>query len=82
MFIFGSGDTLAGTMGMSAYEVVDAAEPKMSVTINSPHAGQPSSGAGASGKAGLAFQKVYLEGDERWLPVLKMVDANDSKNIE
>src|SRR5262245_28475979 len=56
LFIFGSSDTLAGTMGMSAYRSISGTVPKMTVTINSPHAGQPSSGGGASGKAGLAFQ--------------------------
>ena len=82
LFIFGSSDTLAGTMGMSSYRSVADPTPKMAVTINSGHAGQPSSGGGASGKAGLAWQKVYLEGDERWLPVLKMVNATDSSNVD
>lgn len=82
LFIFGSSDTLAGTMGMSAYRTADAAQPKMAVTVNSGHAGQPSSGGGASGKAGLAFQKVYLEGDERWKPILLMVQATESSNIK
>jgi hypothetical protein len=36
---------------------------------------------GQSGKAGLAFQKVFLEGDERWRPVLMMVKATDAANI-
>jgi hypothetical protein len=82
LFIFGSADTLAGTMGMASYTAVDTSTPKMSVTINSGHAGQPSSGGGDSGKAGLAFQKVYLEGDERWKPILLMVKATDSNNIK
>jgi hypothetical protein len=78
LFIFGSSDTLAGTMGMSAYRSIADTTPKMAVTVNSGHAGQPTSGGGASGKAGLAFQKVYLEGDERWKPILAMIDATDS----
>lgn len=82
LFIFGSSDTLAGTMGMAGYQGVEDGVAKMTVTVNSGHAGQPTSGGGASGKAGLAFQKVYLEGDERWLPILKMVDADDSENID
>jgi hypothetical protein len=81
LFIFGTSDTLAGTMGMSAYRSIDGTVPKMAVTVSSGHAGQPSSGGGASGKAGLAFQKVFLEGDERWLPVLNMIDADDKANI-
>jgi hypothetical protein len=63
---------------MSAYRNVTDATPKMAVTINSGHAGQPTSGGGASGKAGLAFQKVFLEGDERWRPILLMVDSTDT----
>jgi dienelactone hydrolase len=78
LFIFGSSDTLAGTMGMSSYRSIMDPTPKMAVTINSGHAGQPTSGGGASGKAGLAFQKVYLEGDERWKPILLMVDSTDT----
>jgi hypothetical protein len=73
LFIFGSSDSVAGTMGMSAYANVTA--PKMTVTVNSTHAGQPTAGGGDSGKAGLAFQKVYLEGDERWKPILGMIKA-------
>lgn len=82
LFIFGSSDTLAGTMGMGPYTKISGSVPKMTVTIPSGHAGQPSSGGGASGKAGLAFQKVFLEGDERWRPILLMVDATDSANIK
>ena len=78
LFIFGSGDGLAGTMGMSSYRGIAETVPKMAVTISSGHAGQPSSGSGASGKAGLAFQKVFLEGDERWRPILLMIDADDT----
>jgi hypothetical protein len=76
LFIFGSADTLAGTMGVASYDSIPATVPKMSVTVNSGHAGQPSSGAGASGNAGLAFQKVFLEGDERWRPLLLSIKAD------
>jgi hypothetical protein len=65
-------------MGMSSYRSIPDSVPKMAVTVNSGHAGQPSSGGGASGKAGLAFQKVFLEGDERWMPILKMIQATDT----
>jgi hypothetical protein len=81
LFIFGSSDLLAGTMGMSSYRGIMGTVPKMAVTVSSGHAGQPGSGGGKSGEAGLAWQKVFLEGDERWLPILKMVDADDSANI-
>jgi len=78
LFIFGSSDTLAGTMGMSSFRSITDPTPKMAVTVPSPHAGQPSSGGGGSGKAGLAFQKVFLEGDTRWRPILLMVDSDDT----
>jgi hypothetical protein len=82
LFIFGSSDTLAGTMGMSSYRSIMGTTPKMAVTVNSGHAGQPTSGGGASGKAGLAFQKVYLEGDERWKPILGMIMATEKANLD
>lgn len=82
LFIFGSSDGLANTMGMAPYRSISGDVPKMAVTINSGHAGQPSSGGGASGKAGLAFQKVFLEGDERWRPLLLMIEADDKANID
>lgn len=78
LFIFGSSDTLAGTMGMSSYRGIADTVPKMAVTVRSGHAGQPSSGGGASGEAGLAFQKVFLEGDERWRPLLLSIMADDT----
>jgi hypothetical protein len=78
LYIFGSSDGLANTMGMATYNATDDTIPKMVVTVNSGHAGQPTAGGGKSGEAGLAFQKVFLEGDERWRPVLLMVDADPS----
>jgi hypothetical protein len=78
LFIFGSSDTLAGTMGMSSYRGIADSVPKMTVTVSSGHQGQPSAGGGSSGKAGLAFQKVFLEGDERWRPLLLMIDAGET----
>jgi hypothetical protein len=78
LYIFGSSDTLAGTMGMASYTSIKDPTPKMAVTVSSGHAGQPSAGMGESGKAGLAFQKVYLEGDERWRPLLLMIDAENT----
>jgi hypothetical protein len=47
----------------------------MRVQITSGHAGQPSSGGGKSGEYGLAFQKVFLENDERWRPLLVAADS-------
>jgi hypothetical protein len=83
LFICGSSDTLAGcgTMGTPAYDSIDATVPKMRVTIQSGHAGQPTSGGGKSGQYGLAWQKLFLEGDERWRPLLvgAMSDASTLK---
>jgi hypothetical protein len=53
----------------------------MKIQISSGHAGQPSSGMGKSGKFGLAFQKVFLEGDERWRPLLIAGDS-ETTNIK
>jgi hypothetical protein len=53
----------------------------MRVTVMSGHAGQPTAGGGNSGKYGLAFQKVFLEGDERWRSLLVAVDS-DETNIK
>jgi hypothetical protein len=70
LYILGSTDTLDGTMGLTSYNGIAASVPKMIVTVDSAMAGQPSDAAGAIGKYGLAFQKVFLEGDERWRPFL------------
>jgi hypothetical protein len=78
LFIFGSGDGLAGTMGMSSYRGIADTVPKMAVTVSAGHSGQPSAGSGDAGAAGVAFQKVFLEGDTRWRPLLLMVDADES----
>ncbi|MBN1652853.1 MAG: hypothetical protein JXA30_03675 [Deltaproteobacteria bacterium] len=83
LFICGSMDALAGCamMGTPAYNAMPETTPKMQVTIASPHMGQPSSGMGVSGQYGLAFQKVFLEGDERWRPIL-LSGNHDMTNIE
>ena len=48
--------------------------PKMMVTVSgASHLdwfGPTHAGMGVSGETALAFQKVYLEGDERWKPLL------------
>ena len=53
----------------------------MRVTVSGGHNGQPSAGGGNSGKYGLAFTKLFLEGDERWRPLLvgSMVNASNVK---
>jgi hypothetical protein len=81
LVVMGSSDGLAGSMGASSYRGIDDSVPKMQVTVASGHVGQPSAGGGDSGSAGLAFQKVFLEGDERWRPILLQVDY-DQTNIQ
>ena len=72
LVICGSSDGTApcASHGTPAYNGISNDVPKMRIQISSGHAGQPSSGGGMSGKVGLAFQKVFLEGDERWRPLL------------
>jgi hypothetical protein len=72
LVICGSSDGTApcASHGTPAYNGIADSVPKMRIQINSGHAGQPSSGGGMSGKVGLAFQKVFLEGDTRWRPLL------------
>jgi hypothetical protein len=43
----------------------------MRVEVSGGHRGQPSAGGGMSGAYGLAWHKVFLEGDDRWLPLLE-----------
>jgi hypothetical protein len=83
LFICGSSDTLAGcsTMGTPSYDSIPDTVPKMRVTISSGHAGQPSSGGGKSGQYGLAFQKAFLENDQRWRPLL-VAAMSDATNIK
>jgi hypothetical protein len=72
LIICGSSDGIAscGSHGTPLYGRIGDDVPKMRVEVRSGHVGQPSAGSGASGDYGLAFQKVFLEGDERWRPFL------------
>jgi hypothetical protein len=80
LIVCGSSDGTApcAQHGTPAYKGIPDTVPKMRIQINSGHAGQPSSGMGVSGQVGLAFQKVFLEGDERWRPLLVAADNEDS----
>jgi hypothetical protein len=80
LIICGSSDGTASctTHGTPAYNEIPDSTPKMRVTVTSGHAGQPTAGGGASGEWGLAFQKVFLDGDERWRPVLLSGNSNDT----
>jgi hypothetical protein len=82
LFICGNADTLAGcglgAMGSGSYAGIADSVPKMIVTLNSVHYGQPDADGGKSGQYGLAFQKVFLEGDTRWRPLLVAAPSDDT----
>ena len=80
LIICGSSDGTApcSSHGTPAYNGIADSVPKMRVQISSGHAGQPTSGGGKSGEYGLAFQKVFLEGDERWRPLLVAADSEET----
>jgi hypothetical protein len=84
MFTCGSGDSAAfggcGGFGMPAYSAMPADVPKAIFTVSSGHAGQPTSGS--QGLYVLPFQKVFLEGDERWRPLLLASPFDASANLE
>ena len=74
LFLCSDTDTVAGCTGsQSAYDAMGSTL-KMLVKIpNADHFawfGPADAGQGMSGMYALAFQKVYLEGDERWKPLL------------
>jgi hypothetical protein len=75
LFICSDADTVASCTGTnSSYMVIPAGVPKMILDIpGESHFNWFSptdAGMGESGAFALAFQKVYLEGDERWKPIL------------
>lgn len=80
LVLCGSSDTIAScnSHGTPAYRGIADSVPKMRVQVTSGHAGQPGAGGGNSGKYGLAFQKVYLEGDQRWRSLLVDADSEDT----
>jgi hypothetical protein len=74
LFLCSDTDTVAGCSGsQTAYDAMGST-PKMLVKIaNANHFNwfdPTDAGEGISGEFALAFQKVYLEGDERWKPLL------------
>jgi len=82
LLICGSNDGIApcDAHGLPFYDGIDVGVAKMRVTVSSGHAGQPSTGGGSTGAVALAFQKVFLEGDERWRALL-LGAASDDTNI-
>jgi dienelactone hydrolase len=77
----GSSDTTAPcNMSQGVYTAIAEPTPKMMIQVpGATHFswfGPTDAGSGMSGKYALAFQKVYLEGDERWKPLLLMKPAS------
>ncbi|HEX3597632.1 MAG TPA: hypothetical protein VHU80_21135 [Polyangiaceae bacterium] len=75
LFICSDADTVASCSGTNtSYAAIPASVPKMILDIpGESHFNWFSptdAGMGESGAYALAFQKVFLEGDERWKPIL------------
>jgi len=87
LLLCGSSDTTAPcSMSSGVYRGIPNSTPKMQVTISgATHFswfGPTNAGRGESGKIALAFQKVFLEGDERWKPLLVGAMSNKQTNIQ
>jgi dienelactone hydrolase len=87
LLLCGSADTVAPcNMSQTVYTQLPAQTPKMMVTISgATHFnwfGPADAGRGASGEIALAFQKVYLEGDERWKPLIQQAEGQVTTNIQ
>jgi hypothetical protein len=71
------------SQSQGAYGQIGGTTPKMMVSIQGAgHLnwfGPTSAGGGTSGKYALAFQKVYLEGDQRWKPLLLQKPSNGAQ---
>lgn len=87
LLLCGDADTVAPcSMANTAYNGIAAPTPKMMVTV--PQAthfswfSPTSAGSGISGQAALAFQKLFLEGDERWKPLLAKVGGKVVTNVQ
>jgi hypothetical protein len=80
LVICGSSDSTAScsSHGTPAYRGIADSVPKMRIVVSSGHNGQPSAGSSESGRVGLAFQKVFLEGDTRWRQLLIGAMAEDT----
>jgi len=87
LLLCGDADVVAPCdMAQGAYDGIPAATPKMLRVISgATHFnwfGPKDGDGGTSGATALAFQKVYLEGDTRWLPLLKGLGASVQTNIQ
>ena len=87
LLLCGSADTVAPcSMSESVYPAINANTPKMMVNIaGATHFNwfnPTDAGGGNSGETALAFQKVFLEGDERWRPFLLQTRGTKTTNIK
>lgn len=89
LLLCGSADTTAPcSMAQSVYRGIPEMTPKMMINISGVSHfgwfGPTDAGRGTSGAYALAFQKVYLEGDTRWKPLLlqKPSGATATTNIQ
>lgn len=80
LIVCGDSDGVApcSAYGSKTYAAIGGTVPKLRVTIASGHNGQPSAADGATGARALAFQKLFLEGDERWRPLVIAAPADES----
>jgi pimeloyl-ACP methyl ester carboxylesterase len=84
LLLCGEADTVAPCdMAQSVYTGMPAGTQKMIVSIPATTHfnwfGPTDAGGGTSGKYALAFQKVFLEGDERWKPLLLTKPSSGSQ---
>ncbi len=84
LVLCGSADgTAPCSMAQGAYSQIPSATPKMMISIDGvghlSWFGPTDAGMGTSGKYALAFQKVFLEGDERWRALLLSDPSNGTQ---
>lgn len=83
----GSADTTAPcSMASGVYRGIMDPTPKMWVTLSGTGhlewvGSYSGPGGGAAAKLALAFQKVFLEGDTRWKPLLKMMPTGEQSTM-
>jgi dienelactone hydrolase len=87
LLLCGSADgTAPCSMSESVYPAIDVNTPKMMVSIAGANHfawfNPKAAGGGNSGETALAFQKVFLEGDERWRPFLLQTRGTKTTNIK
>ena len=83
LLLCGDADTVAAcSQSSGAYRSIPESTPKMMVTVpGASHLqwfGPTDAGRGLPGQMALAFQKVFLAGDERWKPLLVKGPATGS----